>query len=361
MDTEMSKLEKGEDSHLLSDHLVKPVLTAGGGGANKLYHKKKSFSLFRCLCWILAILAVLLLLTIVLVATGALFWARYEVKRFTVKGAQSTLPILQIPAGDLEIIKDEAKLFWDQLRMDVTPQKDLVITEADMNGLIASSNYLRGHALVTISKDKWETELVLPTDKLPGGKGRYFVGRSIVETSEADQGEASNIVTQLTPKHAIQGLNFERILSGKYLVYSSDNNNNNENKKLTMELEYGQFLNWIAPDDWIARHENLLDCDYYDDHGDNFDKHDCQEIIKTLARLERISILDKKIVFTPIRSSSTYTGEKTAIEEEEEEGSIVDSTQHHGGIRRRLMSQDAPLPSMMRSGPLIRRVLRNIF
>eukprot|EP01083_Nonionella_stella_P159339 519696_1 len=111
------------------------------------------------------------------------------------------------------------------------------------------------------------------------------------------------------------------------------------------------------------KRENLLRCDCFDDHDDDFDKHDCEEFIQALSRLERISILDKKIVFTPVRrtTSTTMTIEQEE-EEEEEESPMVVVMGKNGGVRRRLMSQVASSsPASMYTGPLVRRILRGIF
>jgi len=143
-----------------------------------------------------------------------------RVHRFTVDGSKDDLPlpVASLPAAQLDIVKDNAKLFWDEIRAGVTPDQDLVITEAHLNGLIASSDYLCGH--VTLSEDQWYVELALPADKLPGGKGRYFVGNGVAVTKATDP-QATHLVTELTPKHAIKGLDFATILSGQYLAHRS--------------------------------------------------------------------------------------------------------------------------------------------
>jgi hypothetical protein len=68
------------------------------------------------------------------------------------------------------------------------------------------------------------------------------------------------------------------------------------------ELDYGQFLNWVAQDDWIAKRKKLLRCECSDHHDHDFGEH-CPEFMTTLARLESISLQNKNIVFTPLRSA----------------------------------------------------------
>mmetsp|Transcript_12191 Transcript_12191/g.26883 ORF Transcript_12191/g.26883 Transcript_12191/m.26883 type:complete len:416 (+) Transcript_12191:1-1248(+) len=387
MNTDYSKLEKGEDSHLLDEALVKPLSDGDimNGGMAK---KARAFSWFRCLCKTLLVLLLVLLVTTVVVAFGSYIWVRHQVKRFTVDGKEKNLPepplpVAPIPDAKLEVIKDEAKLFWDQLRAGVVPTEDLVISEEDINGLIASSHYMRGHAIVHISEGKWTADLALPMDKLPGGKGRFFVGTTNVETQTDHDNtkEMTHIVKEVTPKYPVRGVDFPTLMKAKYVAYSADS-------KPVLEMDYGQFLNWVAPEDWISKRENLLSCDDHDGchgkhhhhrhhhhkerahHHDDHDE-DCEEFMAALARIEHITVEDKKIIFTPVREvvpaavNEDGVEEKVANvqemvangEEQSREASMV-VVGEGGGVRRRHLSKEEP-PKMHHV--LIRRVLREIF
>jgi hypothetical protein len=84
------------------------------------------------------------------------------------------LPVAPVPSSELEVFKDQAKLFFDQLLDDQVPQDDLVVTSKVLNGLIAQSDYLRGHMRVQMKPDEFLLETSLPADYLPGGNHRFI-------------------------------------------------------------------------------------------------------------------------------------------------------------------------------------------
>merc|ERR1712076_126270 len=189
------QMEKGEGAHLLKDDLIKKQMHSPAKKGNK------PFSWLRCLCWTVAILGMLSVISLVGIAFGLYFWIRYEVMIFTVEGQKDMpnppLPVSPIPDVELEVIKDEVKLFWDQLRAGTVPPQDLIMTQEDHS--VESGN--------------------------------------------------THLVTTLTPKNHVKDLDFPTILKGKFVVYRDDT----EEGKPVLELDYGQFLNWLAPDDWIER------------------------------------------------------------------------------------------------------------
>lgn len=339
---DISKMEKGEATHLLSDDAVKPIHAE---------RERKTFSWTRCLIKTTLIALAVLFAILTATAVGAYCWTRHQVRRFTVPGKEEhlpnpPLPVSPVPDAALEVFKDKSKLFWDQLRAGMAPPEDFVVTQEELNGIIASSDFLRGHAYVTLSENKWHTELVLPANKLPGGKGRFFIGHGLITTEQDSSAQVNRVMTQLTPKHPVPGLDFANILLGKYLVYHNAANDGT----LTAELDYGQFFNWVAPQDWIARRENLLSCDTYDDDSsddssdddDDFSDEDCQEFMDTIARIESISLQDGKIVFSPVRDAVADTGDKD-------------------GGHRRLLTKDTDKASSWPGTYMFRRALRAAF
>merc|ERR1712179_783860 len=287
---------------------------------------------------------------------------------FTVEGQKDMpnppLPVSPIPDVELEVIKDEVKLFWDQLRAGTVPPQDLIITDEGINGLIASSDYLRGHAYVKISDDEWYADLVLPADKLPGGKGRFFIGNANTMTQEDHSVESGNthLVTTLTPKNHVKDPDFPTILKGKFVVYRDDT----EEGKPVLELDYGQFLNWLAPDDWIERRENLLKCESYDHHHHHHhhdaDK-DCLEFMDTIARLESITIQDSKFIFKPIRNNNNEEEEEAGRDDDflnQEMATVEDKKPNNDdNDSRRHLSSKGDKSSFMNVGGtmILRRVL----
>lgn len=380
---------KGEATHLLlSDDLVKPVRNDYNEATT--HTKQRSFSWTRCLCRTLLVVVIVLFVLFTVAAAGMYMWMRHQVHRFTIDGNPEPLPITPMPATELNIIVDKAKLFWDELRAGQVPEEDLMITADHFNGFIATSDFLRGNAFVTLQENKALAQLRLPAKGLPGGKGRYFVGQGRVNIFNEEEDavvvsnhdEKAHVVMQLTADYKIPGLDFADILLGKFSVYKMDGYVSNEDE-IAVELDFGQFLNWVAPDDWIARRENLLNCDNMKEHchhgssssssdssssdsGDSSDDddEDCQEVVDTLTRLESIKIQDGQLVFTPIRDNSistTTTGinvASTINEEDKEEEETKD-----GNLRRRLTENSGITVNLVSSWKrnMLRRALRAAF
>ena len=311
---EIGTMEKGEYRLLVADKDGKPVTAAP---------RRKSCSWPKCLCLTLAIFLALVFVTGTIVFASAYFWMRHQVRRFTVKPmpdfVDPPLPIDPLPDTELEIVKDRAKLFWDTLRAGETPIDDLVLTQAQLNGFIAHSDYLRGHAYAKITEDTFVADLALPASGLPGGKGRYFMGNGKVELADDSTQVGTIVKTELTPSHPVEGLNYPTILLAQLLAYTASTGTP------TLELQYGQFVNWVAPDDWIAKKENLLDCDDDDD--------DCNGFLTVLEGIESISIEDRQIVVRARGKSATGGGRRL----EAATPSVKRSGSSHRGLVRRLL------------------------
>lgn len=363
LNTEYSKPETSEKSYLLVDDPVKPLA-------------KKSFSWLRCLCWTSAIVLGFLILAFALAAMGSYIWARHQVRRFTIESTEAhlprpPLPIAPIPPAELDVFKDECKLFFDQLRAGMKPQHDLEVTEEKLNGLIASSDYLRGHAYIEMSEGMVSARLALPADQLPGGKDRFFVGEGKITLDPNDSSSERNAINmdiQLLSDYPIRGLDFDTILDGKFDIYSDSNR-----IRKIMELQYGQFLNFVAPADYISKHENLLDCDSdhhgcrgRHGHGHHHRKHqgrnhqehynraddECEEFMDAIGRLQSVKIEEGKMIFTPMGKAETPT-EALIIEHE---NTVIDETNDtsEGGVRgRRALTANG-------KSSLIHRLLREV-
>ena len=346
----LSQTEKGEGDYLLDEDLVKPVPVSPFSFASSSSKGKTTFKPLRCLCKTLIVIVVLLTILMMTFAIGSFAWARHQVRRITVPASkdmpQPPLPVAPIPQAELEVIKDEAKLFWDQLRADMEPTNDLIITEEQLNGLIASSDYLRGHAFVTLADNQWHMDLVLPANKLPGGRGRYFMGDTHVHTEPNEEG--TRVTTQITPKYHIRGLDYSTILNGQFWAYFTPDSFTGLPLPV-VNMEFGQFLNWVAPQDWIDRKENLLDCNRVDKHDDDFDRRDCQELMSVLGRLESISLQDGQIVLTPRRSEDGRARRQLA------------GMEHDGDEHEQRASKSIKPGRFIRRHQLVRRALKGIF
>jgi hypothetical protein len=305
----ISKMEKGEYDLLLEDKNVQAV-----GGRNKRGAVK---SWRKCLCLTLGITLALLFVTTTIVVGSAYVWMRHQVKRFTVDSAP-TLPFYPLPDVALELAKDEAKLFWDTLAAGRVPREDLVLTQAILNGFIAQSDFLRGHATVTLGDAQVATQLALPADGLPGGKGRFFVGDGLV-TTEATASE-TRIAASLTPAYKIEGLDFATILWTTLVAHREG-----ADHKAVLVADYGQLLNWVIPDDWIAERNNLLTCDEEDDDED---REECEAFMEIVGRLEG-RLEHNQIVLHALETTSDDGGGNRRLAESKEYS--------HGRLARRIL------------------------
>lgn len=217
-----------------------------------------------------------------LVGISGYFYIAGRVKSLTVVEPRS-YPVVEFPDGELQLMEDRATLFFDTLKAGRVPTNDLIFTADEINGLIASSDYLRGNAFVQIEEDKITFETSLPMQFLPGGKGRYFVtsGEAVVTKDTVE-------VNVDAPIKAYEG----EIIRG-LLKFSLD-----ERKHHAMTLVRGKALDMEPCDHFYEENHNLLAI-LEDD-----------EVLDTLDGIESIKLQRDQIVFkarkTPLRPDFYY-------------------------------------------------------
>ena len=64
-----------------------------------------------------------------------------------------------------------------------TPERELTLSAADINGLIAANPKSRGHAFVSLSGNSAHVQLSIPTNKVPGAPKGYFNGSFVITTN----------------------------------------------------------------------------------------------------------------------------------------------------------------------------------
>ena len=86
-------------------------------------------------------------------------------------------PVATPTPGETQVPKDEAA---------PTPQpgRELVLSAAEINGLIANSRHGRGHAFVTINGDTANVQMSVPSDKIPGFPRGYLNGSFTITAHE---------------------------------------------------------------------------------------------------------------------------------------------------------------------------------
>jgi hypothetical protein len=315
MDASYSKLpsdEKDIEKSLGEDdiyHIVKP------SPDSKSRHKcKAKRCIFRC-CKMIALLlsAIVLLLGIFggIVGYKVNQFISVQVQEWTVTEPQ-TLPVVEVPQSELTAFMNDAESFFEGIKHDRTDVKDMIISDRTLNGFVSvadehNNHYhdhhhhhhhhhhsLYGTLYTEIKKNHVSLDISLPTDGVPGGKGRFLVGTKTLTWDP----ESSILHVKMEKGPRTVGLDDMLILEEeKPLIFDFKfylTKTSNE-KMYNLEMIHGQFLEWNVPQDFIDEHINLLEDLYYSKPRDK----DCKYMRKFLFGLENIAIKDNQVVLHP--------------------------------------------------------------
>jgi hypothetical protein len=136
----------------------------------------------------LSIFSVLLAILLVLLGFRIYQMTFWHVVDFTIK-IPVDLPSQPIPEVQLAVFLKHAEQFFDEILKNIVPENDLIVTSDIMNGLIAQSDFLRGHMHVDLLPNWLTVKTSLPTDFLPGGKHRFFVSEHFVQVHQGPSDE----------------------------------------------------------------------------------------------------------------------------------------------------------------------------
>jgi hypothetical protein len=114
------------------------------------------------------------LLVIGLMGYGVYSFAQHQIAKYTAD-APVELPTVDISEEEIEAIKTRLEDFRKQFESGEAPQ-ELVITEDEINALIAGNSDLKGRVYIQIEDGNLKADVSIPLDQFPGGKGRYFNG-----------------------------------------------------------------------------------------------------------------------------------------------------------------------------------------
>jgi hypothetical protein len=204
------------------------------------------------------------------------------VEHLTVTKPHEKFPIVEMTEKELDVVKDRVQLFFDQL-LAGHAEEPLTVTQDEINGFIGHSDYLRGNMFVTVKEGAIEEEYSLPTEMLPGGRGRFFVANDYLHIN----GDQLEVKMETAAEHHdwFDGpLLFAQL---QYLV---------NDKMLELYLTKGSFFGKVAPQDWIDERQNLLE-DLYNDP-------DNEEARAVLEGIERVTLQAGKIVVEPRKQAT---------------------------------------------------------
>jgi hypothetical protein len=103
------------------------------------------------------------------------------------------LPTVNINQEDVQAIKTRLDDFQKQFESGDAPQ-EVVITEDEINALIAGNPELKGRVFVQIEDGNLQADVSIPLDQIPGGKGRYFNGSATLHVQLENGVLVANVI-----------------------------------------------------------------------------------------------------------------------------------------------------------------------
>lgn len=169
-----------EDSE--SVHIGKPVsdVDISVPTADKKKKKEKS----RCTCFNVCLCMTIFSFGFVFLSMSVAYMCVVGfVQEYTVEYRPNLkLETVHVPEWENERVIERAKTFVDGLELEgVAPSENFMVTEKELNGLITHSDVLSGHNFVHLEENKVSLDISIPTDSLPGGKGRQFVAHQSIQ------------------------------------------------------------------------------------------------------------------------------------------------------------------------------------
>jgi hypothetical protein len=113
---------------------------------------------------------------------GGYWFVSNQVAKYTSE-TPVKLPTVEFTPEQLVELEDRLARFKTTIDEGNTPEEDLVLTAEEINALIGKEEKLRGRVFVKIEDGQVTGDLSVPTDVLPGGKGRFFNGSATFDVS----------------------------------------------------------------------------------------------------------------------------------------------------------------------------------
>ena len=139
-------------------------------------------------CLLGGCLAVFLLMLAGTLLTGYAGYRFYQrqIAQYT-SDKQTELPSIEASEEKLAELDQRIEKFREQVDAG-EPLEPFILTDDDLNALVSREESLRGKVYFDIEGDELSAEVSVPTDAIPGAKGRFFNG-SLTVTASLDNGE----------------------------------------------------------------------------------------------------------------------------------------------------------------------------
>ena len=239
-----------------------------------------------CCCMKICLILFAVFFGLFVLATAFMYFKGKELVRKVTVTTPKELPVVDIPQAKLDLVKDRAMLFIATIRAGDVPEEDLVITAEEVNGYYGQSDFLRGNIYSTLSKGEIKTEFSLPTYFLPGGSGRYFVGKEVIAIDRQAHEVDYDLDIAAFPDSPL-------VLA--VMKYVMDKNIEFNSEHLDIYLKSLKILGEDKAEGFIAKNYNLLE-DFYKNPGNS-------DAAYVILQIESISIENNSIVIKPRRGS----------------------------------------------------------
>ena len=143
------------------------------------------------------------------------------------------LPVIEYTPEQWTTLKEKIEKFKKTAKQAETPA-DLILTADDINALLAEDADMRGTIHITIHDGQVSGNVSIPTDFLPGGKGRYFNASGTFDVFLAD-GVLVVTLASATVQDEILPTNFVEAMREENLT--PDTYNQGETADLLRRLE----------------------------------------------------------------------------------------------------------------------------
>jgi hypothetical protein len=139
-----------------------------------------------CGCWAWGCLSLLVIgvLGTVGIGVGGYMLVSKQVQTYTAE-APKQLPTVEYTAEELAELQERIENFR-KVAEEETKAEELVLTATDINALIQSNEELKGKVFAKIEDGLVGGEVSVPTDMIPGGKGRFFNANATFDVSMQD-------------------------------------------------------------------------------------------------------------------------------------------------------------------------------
>ena len=131
--------------------------------------KKSSFG---CCLWGCLTMFVLVVLTTIAAGVGGYWWLSSTVEKYT-SATPEPLPQVEIAPEQLTELQTRVDSFQESVKTGEASEQ-LILTADELNALIQRDENLKGKVYVVIENGQVSGRISIPADMVPGGKGRYF-------------------------------------------------------------------------------------------------------------------------------------------------------------------------------------------